>query len=112
VNDPKDLDPSWPLFMSHVKNKDGSRRAIARETAWRIVKAIARENELSGKVGTHNTRKTLIPPRLYLDKRYSGSATHPWPSQSGAHRGLFEITHRPRSLDRFPDGRGVGREAE
>jgi site-specific recombinase XerD len=55
----KDLDPSTPLFMSRVRNKDGSRRAIARETAWRIIKGIARENEFSGKVGTHSTRKTL-----------------------------------------------------
>lgn len=55
----KDLDPSAPLFMSRVRNKDGSRRAIARETAWRIIKGIARDNEFSGKVGTHSTRKTL-----------------------------------------------------
>jgi site-specific recombinase XerD len=55
----KDLDPSTPLFMSRVPNKDGSRRAIARETAWRIIKGIARDNEFSGKVGTHSTRKTL-----------------------------------------------------
>jgi site-specific recombinase XerD len=55
----KDLDPATPLFLSRVRNKDGSPRAIARETAWRIIKAIARENELSGKVGTHSTRKTL-----------------------------------------------------
>jgi site-specific recombinase XerD len=55
----KDLDPSTPLFMSRVRNKDGSRRAIARETAWRIIKGIARDNEFSGKVGTHSTRKTL-----------------------------------------------------
>jgi site-specific recombinase XerD len=57
--DLKDLEPSTPLFMSRVRNKDGSRRAIARETAWRIIKGIARENEFSGKVGTHSTRKTL-----------------------------------------------------
>jgi site-specific recombinase XerD len=55
----KDLDPSTPLFCSRVRNKDGSRRAIARETAWRIIKGIARENEFSGKVGTHSTSKTL-----------------------------------------------------
>jgi integrase/recombinase XerD len=55
----KDLDPSMLLFCSRVRNKDGSRRAIARETAWRIIKGIARENEFSGKVGTHSTRKTL-----------------------------------------------------
>ena len=59
VNDPKAIDPTTPLFLSRVRSKDGSPRAIARETAWRIIKAIARENELSGKVGTHSTRKTL-----------------------------------------------------
>jgi site-specific recombinase XerD len=59
VHNPKDLDPSTPLFISRVRNRDGSRRPIARETAWRIIKAIARDNELSGKVGTHSTRKTL-----------------------------------------------------
>jgi site-specific recombinase XerD len=59
VKDVKALDPSMPLFLSRVRNKDGSRRAIACETAWRIVKGIARENELPGRVGTHSTRKTL-----------------------------------------------------
>ena len=59
VRDPKDIDPSTPLFMSRVRNKDGSRRAIARETAWRLIKAIARENELPGRIGTHSSRKTL-----------------------------------------------------
>jgi site-specific recombinase XerD len=51
VKDPKAIDPANPLFLSRVHNKDGSPRAIARETAWRIIKAIARENALSGKVG-------------------------------------------------------------
>jgi site-specific recombinase XerD len=55
----KDLPSERPLFYSRVRNKDGSRRAIVRETAWRIIKGIARENEFSGKVGTHRTRKTL-----------------------------------------------------
>jgi site-specific recombinase XerD len=45
--------------MSRVRNKDGSRRAIARETAWRLIKAIARENAFQGKIGTHSSRKTL-----------------------------------------------------
>jgi site-specific recombinase XerD len=57
VKDPKDIDPSTPLFMSRVRNPDRSRRAIARETAWRIIKAIARDNEFSGKVGTHSTAR-------------------------------------------------------
>jgi site-specific recombinase XerD len=56
--DLKDLDPSIPLFMSRVRNKDGTRRAISREQCWRIVKGIARENEIIG-VATHSTRKTL-----------------------------------------------------
>jgi site-specific recombinase XerD len=59
VKDPKAIDPATPIFLSRVHNKDGSPRAIARETAWRIINAIARENELSGKVGTHSTWKTL-----------------------------------------------------
>jgi site-specific recombinase XerD len=59
VADVKDIPTETPLFMSRVRNPDGSRRAIARETAWRIIKAIARENELPGAVGTHSTRKTL-----------------------------------------------------
>jgi hypothetical protein len=29
------------------------------ETAWRIIKAIARENEFPGKMRTQSTRKTL-----------------------------------------------------
>jgi site-specific recombinase XerD len=59
VKDLKDIDPLTPLFMSRVRNKDGSRRAISREQAWRIIKGIARDNELPGAVGTHSTRKTL-----------------------------------------------------
>jgi site-specific recombinase XerD len=59
AKDPKAIDRATPLLLSRVHNKDGSPRTIARETAWRIIKAIARENEFSGKVGTHSTRKTL-----------------------------------------------------
>jgi site-specific recombinase XerD len=33
VKDPKAIDPTTPLFLSRVHNKDGSPRAIARETA-------------------------------------------------------------------------------
>ena len=47
---PRDIPASSPLFMSHVHNKDGSARAIARETAWRIIKAIAREMTSLGKL--------------------------------------------------------------
>jgi integrase/recombinase XerD len=59
VKDLKDIDPATPLFMSRVRNRDGSRRSICREQAWKIIKGIARENELPGAVGTHSTRKTL-----------------------------------------------------
>jgi site-specific recombinase XerD len=59
VKDPKDLDRSTPLFLSRVRHKDGRRRAIARETALRIIKAIARENAFQGRIGTHSSRKTL-----------------------------------------------------
>jgi integrase len=57
--DVKDLAPALPLFCSRVRNRDGTRRAIARETAWRICRAIAKENELPGRVSCHSTRKTL-----------------------------------------------------
>jgi integrase len=53
------IPPETPLFMSRVHHPDGSRCAIARETAWCIIKGLARENELSGKIGNHSTRKTL-----------------------------------------------------
>jgi len=59
VKAPAALDPALPLFLSRVKGKDGRPRAIARATAWRIIKTIARENELPGKVACHSTRKTL-----------------------------------------------------
>jgi len=68
VQDVKDIPPETPLSMSRVHHKDGSRRAIARETAWRIVKAIARENELPGAVGTHSTRKTLARKAMQWSK--------------------------------------------
>jgi hypothetical protein len=107
VKDPKAIDPATPLFLSRVHNKDGSARAIARETAWRIVKVIARERELSGKVGTQSTRKTLARKVYTWSKRYSCGATYPGPSVAGEYRGLFDITHRPRSLDCLRNGRGV-----
>jgi site-specific recombinase XerD len=59
VKDVKDIDASTPLIMSRVRNQDGSRRAISREQAWRIIKGIARENELPGAVGTYSTRKAM-----------------------------------------------------
>jgi site-specific recombinase XerD len=68
VKDPKDINPSTPLFMSWVRNKDGSRRAISREQAWRIIKGIAHENELPGAVGTHSTIKTLARKAMTWSK--------------------------------------------
>jgi integrase len=68
MKDVKDLDPALPLFLSRVRNPDGSRRAIARETAWRIIKTIARDNELPGAVGTHSTRKTLARKAMTWSK--------------------------------------------
>jgi integrase len=68
VADVKDLDPTLPLFMSRVRNPNASRRAIARETASRIIKAIARENEFPGAVGTHSTRKTLARKAMAWSK--------------------------------------------
>ena len=59
LNHPRDIPTATPLFMSRVHSRDRGPRAIARETAGRIIKAIARENESSGKVSTHSTRKTL-----------------------------------------------------
>ena len=90
VQDSKAIDPSTPLFLSRVQNKDGSPRAIARETAWRIIKAIARENEFTA-------RWARIAPEdpgaqgLHLVERYSRRAAHPGPSEPGEHRGLFEV---------------------
>jgi integrase len=46
VKDMRDIDLSTPLFMSRVRNHDGNRWAISCEQAWRIIKGIARENEL------------------------------------------------------------------
>jgi site-specific recombinase XerD len=59
VKDVKDIPGETPLFMSRVRNKDGSRKAISREQCWRLTKSIARENELPGRIGTHSSRKTL-----------------------------------------------------
>ena len=88
----KAIDPSTSLFLSRVHNKDGSPRAIARETAWRIIKAIARENELSGKVGTHSTRKTLAR------KVYSWSNDIPVVQRILGHRSLASTEAYLKSL--------------
>jgi integrase len=71
VKDPKAIDPATPLLLSRVHNKDGSPRAIARETAWLIIKAIARENQFPGKIGTHSVRKTLCE-RSYQNAKSAG----------------------------------------
>jgi integrase len=59
VEKPRDLPPGTPLFCSRVRREDGTRRPIARETAWRILEAAAAANELTGKIGTHSMRKTF-----------------------------------------------------
>jgi integrase len=59
LNGPQELDPSLPLFMSRVHNDDGTRRAICRETMWKILTTLVRENSLPGRTGTHCLRKTL-----------------------------------------------------
>jgi integrase len=93
VQDTKALDPSTPLFISRVRNKDGSRRAIARETAWRIIKAIARENGFDGKIATHSTRKTLAVQahRLFKDVRKVARVL--------GHKSLSSTEHYLESVD-------------
>jgi integrase len=59
VEKPRDILPGTPLFCSRVRRADGTRRPIARETAWRILEAAAAANELTGKIGTHSMRKTF-----------------------------------------------------
>jgi site-specific recombinase XerC len=59
VKDPKAIGSlNHALSLSSMEQRR-SPRAIALETAWRIIKAIARENEFPRKVGTQSTRKTL-----------------------------------------------------
>jgi integrase len=60
----KDLDPACPVFCSRVREDDGTRRAVARETAWRILEEAVGANELTGKIGTHGMRKTFAS-RMY-----------------------------------------------
>jgi integrase len=59
VEKPRDIPPGTPLFCSRVRREDGTRRPIARETAWRILEAAAAAHELTGKIGTHSMRKTF-----------------------------------------------------
>jgi integrase len=59
VDKPRDMAPDTPLFCSRVRRQDGSRRPIARETAWRILEAAVTANELTGKIGTHSMCKTF-----------------------------------------------------
>jgi integrase len=59
------VDPMTPVFCSRVRDKaTGLRRHISREQAWRILKEAFNSNELSGKLGTHATRKTFCN-RMY-----------------------------------------------
>lgn len=60
----KDLDPACPVFCGRVREGDGNRRAVARETAWRILEEAVGANELTGKIGTHRMRKTFAS-RMY-----------------------------------------------
>jgi site-specific recombinase XerD len=60
----KDLDPACPVFCSRVREDNGTRRAVARETAWRILEEAVAANELTGKIGTHSMRKTFAS-RMY-----------------------------------------------
>jgi site-specific recombinase XerD len=60
----KDLDPACPVFCSRVREDNGTRRAVARETAWRILEEVVAANELTGKIGTHSIRKTFAS-RMY-----------------------------------------------
>jgi len=108
LQDITDIPSETPLFMSRVRNPDGSRRAIARETAWRIIKAIAHEKELPGAVGTHSTRKTLARKAMAWANDTRGAKAL-GPQELAIDGSLFEVAHRPRSLERLPDGdrRGV-----
>jgi site-specific recombinase XerD len=91
VKDIKDLDPSIPLFMSRVRHKDGSPRAISREQCWRITKSIARDNELVG-VACHSTRKTLAR------KAFSWSNDIRVVQKLLGHRSLSSTEHYLKSL--------------
>jgi integrase len=57
LTDPQAIDPNTPLFISRVHKK--GIRAIRRETVWKFLTNLCRENGLSGSVGTHGLRKTL-----------------------------------------------------
>jgi site-specific recombinase XerD len=59
VKSPQQLDPTTPLFISRVHHKDGTPRAVCRETMWKILTTLVRENSLPGHTGTHCLRKTL-----------------------------------------------------
>jgi site-specific recombinase XerD len=66
-----DLPAMTPLYCSRVRCKDGTRRAISRETAWRITKGIALENDFKRGISCHSTRKTLArrAEQLFKDPR-------------------------------------------
>jgi len=59
LKSPQQLDPMTPLFISRVHKKDGTPRAVCRETMWKILTTLVRENSLPGHTGTHGLRKTL-----------------------------------------------------
>jgi hypothetical protein len=75
VNDPKDLDPNLPLFISRVHKKDGTPRAICRETMWRILTTLVRENSLPARTGTHCLHKTLA---RQAERYFKGNIRKVW----------------------------------
>jgi site-specific recombinase XerD len=91
VKDVKDIPGETPLFMSRVRNKDGSRKAISREQCWRLTKSIARENELTG-IACHSTRKTLAR------KAFSWSNDVRVVQKLLGHKSLSSTEHYLRSL--------------
>jgi integrase len=97
VKDVKNLDPALPLFLSRVRNPDGSRRAIARETAWRLIKLVARTHELSG-IGTHSTRKTLAQRSYDYAKAAGIEDPMRFTQKILGHKSIASTEHYVRSL--------------
>lgn len=63
-----------PLFLSRVRARDGSMKAINRGQAWRIVAALKRLCGLVGTVGTHSMRKAFAQGLFeYFGDLYKGN---------------------------------------
>lgn len=60
------LPPATPLFPSQKPSPDGRPRPITRQQAWRAYKAAFAAVGITGKTGTHSTRKTFA--RRVYDK--------------------------------------------